>query len=539
MQTQVRTKYWGRGFLYVAFGMAILLGVLSTPFTGAAQTLAGEKDKLAFPIIPIATPAPKPGQTPVDVAADQSPLTDREKAMLEMIKGLQERLTKLEAQVGIAAEKPKPPDDTVPVPAKPPTPDPVVAQDVKQDEDEEDSRLKKGVPIAHATTEFEPGEGFQIGKTKLGSLNISGYLVARYLNQTGPDTYVDHLGRTQTVKTRQDFQFHRAMLYFQGYFLNPKLYYNITLWTVNDTDQKAIIGGISYAFNKHFIVGAGWYGLPGTRSMHGSHPYWPSYDRVMADEFFRPYFTQGVKVQGDIVKGLTYEFVVGNNSSSLGVAATKLDRHLSYGASLTWRPTTGEFGPRAAFGDFENHDKLASQFGFAYTNSREQRFSENNTKPDNTTIRLADSLNVFDIDAFANGTTVSQVDYQLFSSDIGFKYKGFWIQAEGYYRILDNFVADGPMPLRTLQDKGFYIQASYMVVPKTVELYGATSKVFSQMGRPWEVLAGTNYYPFENRNFRFNVHVVNVNKSPVSSTFGYYVGGLKGWSMTVGSSVLF
>jgi hypothetical protein len=259
----------------------------------------------------------------------------------------------------------------------------------------------------------------------------------------------------------------------------------------------------------------------------------------MADEFFRPYFTQGVKVQGDIVKGLQYEFVVGNNSSALGVSAVKLDRQLSYGGSLTWRPTTAEFGPRAAFGDFESHEKLATQFGIAYTNSREQRFSENNTKPENTTIRLADSLNVFDNDAFANGVTVSQVDYQLFSTDVGIKYKGFWIQAEGYYRILDNFIADGPMPLRTLQDKGFYVQASYMVVPKTIELYGATSTIFSQFGRPWEVLGGGNYYPFKNRNFRFNVHVVNVNKSAVSSTFGYYVGGLKGWSMTVGSSILF
>lgn len=463
---------------------------------------------------------------------------------MTLIKELQDRVDKLESKAAAATEKPA---QTQAAPAAVPAPSPgptdanaaKVPSDQDDDSDKEDPRLRKGVPIDHATLEYEAGEGFQIGKTKLGSLNISGYLVARYLNQLGPTTFTDHLGRTQTVKPRQDFQFHRAMLYFQGYFLNPKLYYNVTLWTVNDTDQKAIIGGISYAFNKRLIVGAGWYALPGTRSMHGSHPYWPSYDRVMADEFFRPFFTQGVKVQGTIVKGLEYEFVVGNNSSGLAVAATKLDRHLSYGSSLTWRPTTAEFGPRAAFGDFESHDKFATQFGVAYTNSREQRFSENNTKPDNTSIRLADSLNVFDIDAFANGTTVSQVDYQLFSSDIGMKYKGLWLQAEGYYRILDNFIADGPMPLRTLQDKGFYVQGSYMVVPKTIELYGATSKVFSQYGNPWEVLGGGNYYPFHNRNFRFNVHVVNVNKSPVSSTFGYYVGGLKGWSMTVGSSILF
>ncbi len=515
---------------------AALLGILLTvaQLSNAQDSPASDRIPVGVPVAGRTDPAPTP--TPAPTGA---PLTDREKAMMEMIKSLQDRLTKLETQVGTAAEKPKAAEQPVAAPAANPSLADSANQDKERDEDKDQAGLRKGVPIVHATTEFEPGEGFQIGKSKFGSLNISGYLVARYLNQIGPSTFEDHLGRTQTVKTRQDFQFHRGMLFFQGYFLNPKLYYNITLWTVNDTDQKAIIGGISYAFNKHFIVGAGWYGLPGTRSMHGSHPYWPSYDRVMADEFFRPYFTQGVKVQGEIVKGLEYAFVVGNNSSSLGVAATKLDRHLSYGASLTWRPTTGEFGPRAAFGDFESHEKLATQFGFAYTNSREQRFSENDTRPDNTTIRLADSLNVFDIDAFADGTTVSQVDYQLYSANAGIKYKGFWLQGEGYFRILDNFIADGPMPLRTLQDKGFYVQASYMVLPKMFEVYGATSKVFSQMGSPWEVVGGSNYYPFKNRNFRFNVHVVNVNKSPVSSTFGYYVGGLKGWSMTAGSSVLF
>lgn len=512
---------------------ALLALLLAAAQVGDAQS-ASPTDGIPASI-PVAGRA-EPTPTPAPPAA--APLTDREKAMMEMIKSLQDRLTKLEAQVGTATEGPKPAVTAVPAPSKDAVAAaPAAVQDKEQVKD--DPRLKNGVPIEHATTEYEPGAGYEIGRTKYGSLNISGYLVARYLNQLGPTTFTDHLGRTQTVKPRQDFQFHRGMLFFQGFFLNPKLYYNVTLWTVNDTDQKAIIGGISYAFNKHLIIGAGWYGLPGTRSMHGSHPYWPSYDRVMADEFFRPFFTQGIKIEGDVVKGLHYEFVTGNNSSGLGVAATKLDRHLSYGASLTWRPTTAEFGPRAAFGDFESHPQLATQFGIAYTNSREQRFSENNTKPENTSIRLADSLNVFDIDAFANGTTVSQVDYQLFSTDVGMKYKGLWLQAEGYYRILDNFKADGPMPLRTLQDKGFYVQGSYMVVPKTIELYAATSMVFSQYGKPWEVLGGGNYYPFQNRNFRFNVHVVNVNKSPVSSTFGYYVGGLKGWSMTVGSSILF
>src|SRR3979411_764534 len=98
--------------------------------------------------------------------------------------------------------------------------------------------------------------------------------------------------------------------------------------------------------------------------------------------------------------------MVGNNNSNLDVAATKLDRDLSAGGALTWLPTTGEFGPRGAFGDYEHHEKLATRFNLAYTYSPEDRQSPLNSSAGNTTLRLADSLNVFDTGAFAKGVTV-------------------------------------------------------------------------------------------------------------------------------------
>ena len=89
------------------------------------------------------------------------------------------------------------------------------------------------------------------------------------------------------------------------------------------------------------------------------------FDRVMSDEFFRPFFSQGVFGQGIIVNRLEYRWMVGNNNSNLDTPATKLDRTLSEGVALTWLPTTGEFGPRGAFGDYERHKKLATRFNLA------------------------------------------------------------------------------------------------------------------------------------------------------------------------------
>ena len=254
--------------------------------------------------------------------------------------------------------------------------------------------------------EFNPGQGFTVAKGEVGRLNLSGILVARYLNQYPADqTATDHLGRPITVTPRQDFQFHRVMLFASGWLFNPKFNYQSFVWTVQDTNQSAIGGALWYVFNNHLTLGGGWQALPGTQSLQGSHPYWTSYDRVMADEFFRPYFTQGVFGVGRLFPKLEYRWTVGNNLSNLDVPATKLDRGLAVGGALTWLPTTGEFGPRGAFGDYEMHEHLATRFNFAYTRSVEDRYTDVNTTTSNTTIRLADSLNVFDFNAFGPGIT--------------------------------------------------------------------------------------------------------------------------------------
>jgi len=329
----------------------------------------------------------------------------------------------------------------------------------------------------------------------------------------------------------------------KGWVGSPKLIYAVTFWTVNSTDQRAIFGNIGYQFSRRFSVYGGLNGNPGTRSLQGSHPFWLGHDRVMADEFFRPFFGSGVWAQGEVVPGLWYNAVLTNNNSSLGVKSSQLDRTFTTGASMWWMPTTKEFGPRGAYGDWERHEKLATRFGFSTTRSPEQRFSNSGGGSDNTTIRLADSLNVFDTGALAKGVTVQNVDYRILSFDAGLKYRGIFLQTEIYNRWLDTFVADGPLPMTSIHDSGFYVQAAFFPVPKTIELYTATSQIYGDKSAGFsnssEYLVGMNYYPFNTRNHRLNVQVIDVNRSPVSSAFGYYVGGLNGTSFSTAFSVFF
>jgi hypothetical protein len=393
--------------------------------------------------------------------------------------------------------------------------------------------------------EFEPGDGFLVGRSDAGELSISGYAMLRYLNQMpGSQTFTDHLGNERPVDGRNDIFPHRVIVFLKGWLGTPKLVYNFILWTVNTTDQDALFGVLGYQFDRRFSLYAGINGTPGTRSLQGSHPFWLGHDRVMADEFFRPYFAFGTWAQGLVARGLWYNVFVGNNSSSLGIKAAQLDRTMSWGASTWWMPTTGEFGPKGAYGDWEMHEKVATRFGVSTSFSPEERFTDATTgATGNTTIRLADSLNVFDTGSLAPGVTVQRLDYDLAAFDAGLKYRGIFLQAEIYNRWLKNFEADGPLPVSSINDKGFFVQAAFFPVPKKLELYSATSQIFGDADAGFddssEYLVGMNFYPANTRNHRLNIQYIDVNRSPVSSTFGYYVGGQDGQTLSVAFSVFF
>jgi hypothetical protein len=469
-----------------------------------------------------------------------------EKQNQELEKQNQQLMEQIEVLRGAVAQRANVSEQTAEATSDQATADEKVektGQSSNQDDSKVDDKTQLPEPSGGNSAifgEFNPGRGFTVAQGKYGKLNLSGYMAVRYLNQLpGEQSATDHLGRPITVTPRQDFQFHRVMLFSQGWLFSPKFQYSTFVWTVQDTNQVAVGGALYYNFGKYLTLGAGWNAYPGTQSLQGSHPYWESYDRVMADEFFRPYFSQGVFAEGNLLSRLQYRWMIGNNNSNLDVPAAKLDRNLSGGFALTWLPTTGEFGPRGAFGDYEDHQNLATRFNLAYTYSPEDRQSPIGTPAGNTTLRLTDSLNVFDTGALANGVTVEKVRYQMVSAAAGMKYHGFWLQGEGYVRKLDDFVADGKLPVGIVRDSGFYVQVADMIVPKRFELYGATSYIFGDFGHPKEFIIGGNYYPWNTRNIRLNTQLINVDHSPVSSTFGFYLGQITGPVFSIGMTAFY
>jgi hypothetical protein len=393
---------------------------------------------------------------------------------------------------------------------------------------------------------FDPGRGYEVAKSPIGDLWISAYAVWRYVNQLpAKQTFTDHLGREFAIDTRNDLNWHRIMVHFRGFAYTPKLTYVITVWNVLSTMDMYIIGSLNYSFSRHFNLSVGLDAVPGTRSLLGSHPLWLANDRVMSDDFIRSGFSSGISANGEIVPTFFYKVVVNNNLSQIGLKASQFTRDVAFGGTLWWMPTTGEFGPRGAYGDWESHEKLATRFGVCASGMHnEDRYAPLTTPtPGSTQIRLADSRLLFETGALADGVTVEKAAFKILSFDAGFKYHGFFFQTEFSNRWLNNFQADGPLPVSEIVDKTFYIQTAFFPVPKTLELYVATSHIYGDkragFWHSYEYLGGLNFYPFDQRYFRVNAQVISVYKSSASSTFGFYVGGQTGTILSVATSLFF
>ncbi|KAF2336902.1 hypothetical protein [Flavobacterium daemonense] len=369
--------------------------------------------------------------------------------------------------------------------------------------------------------EHRGGSGFKIAEGKYGSMTLSFYVLARYLNQMGiDDHYTNHKGETFDIDRRNDLQFQKSNLYFRGWVGDPKLRYTVFVWTSNATlgqgAQVVVAGNLQYKFNRHFELGIGINGLPSVRSILGQWPEWLRSDaRPIADEYFRGSFTTGIYAQGEITDNIFYKTMLGNNLSQLGVDAGQLDNKFDTWSGAIWW-TTNNFGRIPTYGDYEKHKKPATILGGAYTRSTENRQSQpDSDAPENSQIRLSDGTGIFAVNAFAPNTQVIDAKYQMTSINTGVKYNGYSFDAEFFMRWLSDFKTAGEIPVTNLFDSGFSLQGSAMLVDKKLQLYSTYAYINGDYGKPWEVTCGLNWFPFKTKFFRINPEVMYEKHSPV------------------------
>ena len=409
-------------------------------------------------------------------------------------------------QLGSTSEQP----DSVPAP--------------QTSDDRYDDRYRDGIVI------WETPEDAKV--PFLLKFNINTQL--RYLNTLDSnETFTDHLGVTRDVHTRNDITVNRAMFILGGYIFDKRALYSFTVWTSAGAASIVVAGNIGWRFSKAVTLTAGYTGVPGSRSLVGTFPFFTSTDRSMADNFFRPGFTQGVWASGEPVKGLNYYAFVGNGLNTLSISANKIDTNLLVSGSVWWEPlgAYGEPGKsRNMYDDYFASKKVRIRLGTAFTRSREDRFSNlDQSSPENTSLYNSDGVLTFSTGAFAPGVTVDKATYKMWAADGGIKWNGLAVNGQYFVRRLSDFEADGRLPLASTFDHGGELSASYFVKSKKWMPYVRGSWVRGQFGNPYEYGAGVKWHFVPTERLWFNTEVFRINKAPYSGAFTPYSAGMTGW----------
>jgi hypothetical protein len=356
----------------------------------------------------------------------------------------------------------------------------------------------------------------------------------RYLNtQNSDETFTDHLGVTRDVNKRNDITVNRAMFILGGYIFDQRARYSFTVWTSAGAASIVVASNIGWQFNKALTVMAGYTGVPGSRSLVNTFPFFASTDRTMADNFFRPGFTQGAWASGEPVNGLNYLAFVGNGLNTLNISANKIDTHLALSGSVWWEPT-GPYGEpgkaRNMYDDYFATNKVRTRIGTSYTRSREDRFSNlDQSSPENTSLYNSDGVLTFATGAFAPDVTLNEATYRMWAIDGGLKWNGLAVNGQYFMRWLNDFDADGLLPLASTYDHGAEISAGFFVKPKKVMLYGRGSWVNGEFGDSWEYGGGAKWHYLPTERLWLTTELFRVNRAPYSGAFTPYTAGMTGW----------
>ncbi len=269
-------------------------------------------------------------------------------------------------------------------------------------------------------------------------LDIYGYGQARYTYQANDITSTDDLS---------NFQVQRMRLGFKGYAGSEKLKYQLLLSASQsgEYDKVSLLDWfVDYSHAKELGIRAGQFKVPYSTSFTISASELQFVERTQIDSNFRLDRDNGVNIYGKVLDSkLTYNIGVYNGE---GRNKSNPDNGMLYAARILFEPL-GKYSYNES--DIETSSKPVALASAAYAISNNQVGSTNT----NLNARLATTaLGISDV-----------TGYNAFA---GVKYNGASMHAEYFHRNInpDNDTKDKE------KAQGYYVQAGYLIVPKTVEI---------------------------------------------------------------------
>ncbi|GAB4147719.1 MAG: porin [Planctomycetaceae bacterium] len=367
-------------------------------------------------------------------------------------------------------------------------------------------------------------------KTPFG-LKINGRMQFRWQGFKRDRKTFTNLSGTTNVESRNDFEIERGRLEFGGFMYDENLQFYINLDADTDDNHRVIFHDfwVNYVFNKALNVHVGKAFVPGSRSWLDGSTRTHLADRSMATTFFRPDRSLGIWATGEIDEGVFYRAMLSNGfeTTDLERGGFQIDDQFFYSGSMWWEPL-GDFGK--GYADLQDHQCAVIRFGHSFAfGSMEPTNATGATRAEQRPFRISDGSRIITPGLFAPGVTVNEFDLYLYAIDFALKYRGFSVNAEYYFRWLQDFsTTGGAIPFSKIDSNGFYVDVGYMLMKKKLELVGRISQVDGFFGDFWEYAAGINWYINGTHKNKLTLDMAVLNGVPTSNSGPGYEVGMNG-----------
>ncbi len=309
---------------------------------------------------------------------------------------------------------------------------------------------------------YTPGEGFTFTSAdRKYQGSIGGFMQLRYTH-----TGLDNANNTPTVSVQDSsaFQMSRIKLFFNGYTLTPDLTYkfqlNVTQGNILSTGKEIEEAYVNYRFMDEVQVRFGQDKVPFARQFIVSSATQQFVDLSHVTNAFAPGYDFGLILHGKIAGGLvSYNTgVVGG----MGQGTVRATTDTGIAARIAVNPL-GDMNYVEA--DIDHSEKPLASVGVNY-------FWDTVRNSDTTNLNLFSSFGWIGIGkplmpASARFGATERVSNDSLGFDAAFKWRGLYAQAEYFFG-----QAKGQTTSAILRAQGFYAQAGYFLIPRTLEVAG-------------------------------------------------------------------
>jgi hypothetical protein len=383
-------------------------------------------------------------------------------------------------------------------------------------------------------TDLVPPKGLSLYADKRGSvpfaLALDGFIQIRWFEFARSATsWTNSRGDVLPVENINTFNINRFLIAFNGYLLDERLFYNFAFFGTSNVGARAgvvPIGLAGWKFSDAAAFGAGVTLIPATREFIEQSPYTVGIDRSMANTFFRPGFSPGAQVSGDLADNtLHYRAGVWNAIDGGQAGALRRGSAMAFAGNTWWEP----FAPWGfGQGDMEHHEDAALRLGCSGLYAEPFTQIIRGINPEDTIVRLSDGTPLALPNALGPDTQVDQYRFNLATVDAGWKHAGWAVNFEYYFRLLDQFQGTGTFDRSSIFDQGGMAYLSWAFIPRKLEIYARSSAVTGPFGTGQEYGGGWNVYVNESRQGRFTIEALHMNRNPAQNFLYPYRAGYTG-----------